>query len=253
MQFISNKISVGQTKSFEEICQDYLDKKNANVKTASVEEAVKVAEADEAEGSGQLAVEPLHQTGESTNQDSVAGGKNDSDGGAAPTKASDEEGEDSGQPKAEGSEKFTNDPKVDADAATGVEVKEAEAKCDKCECDPCSCKEAKVDEDAEEAKEADSKEEEAETKEAGVKGNCAKCSKPNFLCKCDKGESDDTDTDANNSDKEEKEDKESSANATVKVAFKKIANLTSEEKGRLDKYWKNIYPDAFVDALLADK
>lgn len=245
MQFISNKIRIGKTKSFEDICQEYVAKKNASVKTASV----KVAEADEAEGSGQLEVEPLHQEGESTNQDSVAGGKSDGDGGKAPTKAADEEGKDSGQPKAEGSEKFTNDPKVDANA--NADVKVAEAKCEKCDCDPCTCKEAKSTE--EEEKEADSKEEEAETKEAGVKGNCSKCGKPNFLCKgkCsgdsdDKGDSDDS----NDSDDEEKE---ASVDATVKVAFKKIANLTPAEKTRLGTYWKNIYPDAFVDALLADK
>jgi len=237
MHFISNKISVGKTKSFEDICQDYLAKKDASVKTASVKEVVvKTAEADEAEGSGQLEVEPLHQEGESTNQDSVAGGKNDGDGGKAPAKKADEEGEDSGQPKAEGSEKFTNDPKVEADADT--EVKVAEAKCEKCDCDPCECKEAKCADD----EESEEKDADAETKEAGVKGNCAKCDKPNFLCKCDKGDSDD-------GDGEDKEEKEASAT----VGFKKIANLTSEEKTRLGKFWRNIYPDAFVDAMLADK
>ena len=222
MHFISNKIGLGQKKTFEDICQEFVAKKNASVKTASV----KVAEADEAEGSGQLEVEPLHQEGESTNQDSVAGGK-DNEGktsGAAPTKGSDEEGEDSGQPKAEGSEKFTNDPKVE-DAKT---------------------KEAASDDkkEEEEEKEAKTDEDEEEVKEAGVKGNCARCGKPNFLCKCDKDDSDDDKSD---------DDKKASADATVKVAFKKIANLTSVEKTRLGKYWKNIYPDAFVDALLAEK
>ncbi len=237
MQFISNKISIGKTKSFEDICQEFVAKKNANVKTASV----KVAEADEAEGSGQLEVEPLHQEGESTNQDSVVGGTDNEggDGGKAPTKKPDEEGKDSGQPKAEGSEKLTNDPKVEANADTKVKV--ATHKCDDCDCDPCTCKdkEAKTDED------------EAETKEAGVKGNCAKCSKPNFLCKCDKGDSDSDDSDDKKDD--DGEDKEASAKTSVKVAFTKIANLTASEKTRLGKYWKNIYPDSFVDALLADK
>jgi len=229
MQFIQNKISVGKTKSFEDICQEFVAKKNANVKTASV----KVAEADEAEGSGQLEVEPLHQEGESTNQDSVAGGKdNEGDGGGkAPTKKADEEGEDSGQPKAEGSEKFTNDPKVE----------DADTK-----------KEAASDnkEEEEEEKEAKTDEDEEEVKEAGVKGNCAKCSKPNFLCKCEKG---DCDSDSDDKKEDDGEDKEASVDATVKVAFTKIANLTPAEKTRLGKYWKNIYPDSFVDALLADK
>jgi hypothetical protein len=246
MQFIQNKIRVGKSKSFEDICQEFIAKKNANVKTASV----KVAEADEAPSSGQLAVEPLHQEGESTNQDSVAGGKDNEggDGGKAPTKKADEEGKDSGQPKAEGSEKFTNDPKVEANADATVKV--AEVECEECKCDPCTCKEATATE--EEEKEAKSDEDEVETKEAGVKGNCAKCSKPNFLCKC-KGDGDSDSDDDKSDDKEEKEDKEASADATVKVAFKKIANLTPAEKTRLGTYWKNIYPDAFVDALLADK
>jgi hypothetical protein len=239
MQFIQNKISVGKNKSFEDICQEYVDKKNATVKTASTEEVVKVAEADEAEGSGQLDVEPLHQEGESTDQGSVGGGKSD-DGGCGPKKAADEEGESSGQPEAEGKEELNNDPyddpKIKADADT--EVKVAEHKCETCDCDPCSCKEATATEE---------EEKDAETKEAGVKGNCADCGKPNFICKC-KG-----DSDSDDSDSDEKEDKEASADATVKIAFKEIANLTSEEKTRLGKYWKNIYPDAFVDALLADK
>ena len=211
MHFISNKISVGKTKTFEDICKDYLSvKEDASVKTASAEEAVvKVAEADEAEGSGQLEVEPLHQEGESTNQDSVAGGKCSCDGekeaGSAPMKAADEEGESSGQPEAEGKEELNNDPyddpKVTADA--DATVKEAEAKCEECDCDPCECKDVTC----------------AETDEEEAEG----------------------------------EEKEASAEETVKVAFKKIANLTSEEKARLGKFWKNIYPEDFVNAMLADK
>jgi hypothetical protein len=246
MQFISNKICIGKSKSFEDICQEFLAKKNASVKTASV----KVAEADEAPSSGQLAVEPLHQEGESTNQDSVAGGKNNEgskDGGKAPAKKADEEGEDSGQPKAEGSEKFTNDPKVEANADASVKV--AEAKCEECDCDPCSCKEAKKDEEDTDIEAKKDEEDGDEVKEAGVTGSCSKCDKPNFLCKC-KG---DSDSDSDDSDKEDKDDKKEDKEASATVGFKKIANLTSEEKTRLGKFWKNIYPDAFVEAMLADK
>ena len=242
MQFIQNKIRVGKNKSFEDICQEFLTKKNGSVKTASV----KVAEADEAEGSGQLAVEPLHQTGESTNQDSVAGGKDNEggDGGKAPAKKADEEGKDSGQPKAEGSEKFTNDPKVEADANAETKVArnqdgtgpEGEGPRTGRGCG--SCEEDK--EDKEDKKDKD-------TKEAGTLPDALK--EHQFKAKGEKDDSDDSD----DSDKEEKEDKEASAKSSVKVAFKKIANLTPAEKTRLDKYWKNIYPDAFVDALLADK
>lgn len=246
MQFISNKISIGSTKSFDDICQEFLDKKNATVKTASTTEVVKVAEADEAEGSGQLEVEPLHQEGESTNQDSVVGGKSDGGGNAKATaKSSDEEGEDSGQPKAEGSEKFTNDPKVDADAGSDTEIKEADAKEDEEE-----EKEAATDkDDAEgEEKEADA---DSKIKEAGEKGMCD-CGKPNFICKgkCKgDGEGPHKDDDKDCDKEDDKEDKE----ASTKPSFTKIANLTSEEKTRLGKFWKNLYPADFVDAMLADK
>ena len=239
MQFISNKISVGKAKSFEDICQEYVAKKNASVKTASTEAEVKVAEADEAEGSGQLEVEPLHQEGESTDQEKVTGGKCSCDGegkeaGAAPMKAADEEGESSGQPEAEGKEELNNDPyddpKVKADA--DAEVKVAEAKCENCDCYPCTCKEADTD-----SKEAEGEEKEASTKEAAIEDL------PEAVQNKIKGK---------DGEEDEGEDKEASADETVKVAFTKIANLTPEEKTRLGKYWKNIYPDAFVDALLAD-
>jgi len=232
MQFISNKISVGKTKSFEDICQEFVAKKNASVKTASADAEVKVAEADEAEGSGQLEVEPLHQEGESTDQEKVTGGKCSCDGdskeaGAAPMKESDEEGESSGQPEAEGKEELNNDPyddpKVKADADAEVKVAE--------------------EEETEEA------EEECEEKEASTQEAALEDLPEDVQDKIKGKDSDESD----DSDKEDKEDKEASADETVKVAFTKIANLTAEEKSRLGKYWKNIYPDAFVDALLADK
>ena len=247
MQFIQNKISVGKNKSFEDICQEFIEKKNATVKTASTEEVVKVAEADEAEGSGQLEVEPLHQEGESTDQEKVTGGKCSCDGdskeaGAAPMKASDEEGESSGQPEAEGKDEMNNDPyddpKVKADADADVKVAEKECKCEVCECDPCTCKEADTD-----SEEAEGEEKEASVKEAALEDL------PEAVQDKIKGK----DNDDSDDSEDEGEDKEASADDTVKIAFTKIANLTAEEKTRLGKYWKNIYPDAFVDAMLADK
>jgi len=229
MHFIANKISVGKTKSFEEICQKFLEEKNANVKTA----AVKVAEADEAPSSGQLAVEPLHQEGESTNQDSVAGGK-DNDGGKggkAKTTPSDEEGKDSGQPKAEGSEKLTNDPKVEASAGTKVARNQdgtgPDGEGPRTGRGSGPCEENKEDEG------------DKDTKEAGSLPEALK--EHQFKAKDDKDD-----------DKDEDKD-EKTKEASTTTGFKKIANLTPAEKTRLDKYWKTIYPDAFVDALLADK
>ena len=95
-----------------------------------------------------------------------------------------------------------------------------------------------------EIKEADA---DSEIKEAGEKGMCD-CGKPNFICKgkC-KGDCDDSD----DSDDDKDDDKQKEASS--KPSFTKVANLTSEEKTRLGKFWKNIYPSDFVDAMLADK
>jgi len=57
MKFVTNRISTGKSKSFEDIIKEY---QQGKVKTASSQTVVKTAEADEAESSGQLAVEPLH-------------------------------------------------------------------------------------------------------------------------------------------------------------------------------------------------
>lgn len=150
MQFISNRIYTGKAKTFEDVVKSYTDKK-AVVKTASV----KVAEKDEAESSGQLKVEPLHQKGESTEATPKSGGKADK-----------KEAPSSGQPEAEA--KLVNEPKVEdkkADAQTTT--KEAEfstKKCDECGmCGGlCKCKKDKCDDDAPVKKEGDDGEADAE-------------------------------------------------------------------------------------------
>jgi len=62
--------------------------------------------------------------------------KDDGEKAATADTDPEKEGEDSGQPKAEGSEKFTNDPKVPAKEEKGgstvEKVKVAESKCEKC-------------------------------------------------------------------------------------------------------------------------
>ena len=114
MQFITNRISTGGTKTFKDFVKDY--KASLKVKTASAEEVVKTAEQEEAESSGQLDVEPLHQKGESTNQ------PKGSDAGEKEKPVS------SGQPEAEG--KLTNDPKVEKEAKT-IDKKEDEIEIEK--------------------------------------------------------------------------------------------------------------------------
>lgn len=214
MQFITNRIKTGNGKTFE----DFVDglRKQKEVKTASVTE--KIAEQEEGKSSGQLDVEPLHQTGESTEMPkkgpsakkdcdcAVKGTKTETkkedkkedkkeeassqEVKAAAKKDPEKEGEDSGQPKAE--DKCHNDPKVD--------------------------------------------------KEAGTKGVCEKCSKPNFLCKCDGKEECKEDGKKDEGKKEASEKK-----------FVKIANLDAKSKNFLKAYWKKLFGDNYVNALLADK
>ena len=255
MQLITDFINTGKAKSFDDIVKEHMTKKAAaeqkTIKVASAEATVKVAEQDEAASSGQLAVEPLHQTGESATMPKngpSAKTEGKETGKAKSSGDAEAEGKDSGQTKAEGSEKLTNDPKVEAS-------------------------------------------EEAEVKEAGIKGNCEKCSKPNFLCKCDKSDSADSEkSDDSDDSKEEKEcsaatacdkcecdpcecdveasvteekakeaaieattDEEIKQAATVVTRFMKVANLDDKTEAWLRTFWDKIYPKAYVDAMLAKK
>jgi len=208
MKFITNKISTGKVKNFEEIVASYAKKEQ--VKVASTKETVKVAEADEADSSGQLDVEPLHQTGESTTMPKngpSAKSEGDTPAASSPSGSEKEEGEDSGQPKAEA--KLVNTPE---------KPKESEAT-------------------------------EEEVKEAGIKGNCEKCGKPNFLCKgkCS------GDGEEKEDDEKEKEDDGEDKEASSQKRFIRLANLDGKSKNWLSTYWKKIYPADYVDAMLADK
>jgi len=167
MQFVQNKISVGKGKNFDDIVKDYMDKKNASVKTASTASpAVKTAEKEEGVSSGQLDVEPLHQTGESTNQDSINKDDKGSKGSAKKVEK-DEEGKDSGQPKAEA--KLTNDPKVEEKKANAsfdkfIEEKKEEAKDKKDGKEECGC-----DKEKDEDKKDEKKEEKDASSKSGFK------------------------------------------------------------------------------------
>ncbi len=269
MKLITNRISTGKVKRFEDFVAEF--RKKNQIKTASV----KTAEQEEADSSGQLKVEPLHQKGESTTlPKNGPSAKNNSDGtSAAATKKSDEEAPSSGQPEAEGTEKLTNDPKVptkeEKAGSTEEEIKVAEKTCEKCDkpcneckCEACDCKpctasrkeEVKVaqEEEKEEEKEEDKKEDkEEEIKEAELTPAQEKL--PDALkekIKAKQGDDGDKDGDKEE-DKEEdkKEDKESSQ----KTQFVKIANLDEKNKGFLRDYWRQLFGDDYVNALISDK
>jgi len=218
MKFVTNKISTGKGKSLNDIMNDIIKGRDEKIKTASTEENVKTAEADEAESSGQLDVEPLHQTGESTTMPKNGPSAKKDDGTKAVKAKTDteEEGKDSGQPKAEGSEKFTNDPE-------------------------------------EPSKEEKGGASEKETKEAGEKGMC-ECGKPNFVCKgkCKKEDGKEEDKDEEKEAKVDK-DKDEEEKEASGPKFVKVANLNAKNKTFLREFWTKIYPSDFVEALLADK
>jgi len=251
MQFITNRIRTGKAKSFADLVKELSQPKQETVKTASVQEPVKVAEEkkekskDEAPSSGQLDVEPLHQTGESTEmpKKGPSAKKDDNSAKAAATKTNtEEEGKDSGQPKAEGSEKFTNDPKKpdkkDAAGTAKVEVKEAGKVCEKCgkicgdKEEGCACDESKACSGS-----ADTK-----VKKAGKLPEALK--EHMFKKKDEKGE-EKSDGDG--------EIKEEDKKAEIKKQFVKVANLDGKNKAFLRKFWRQLYGEEYVNALLADK
>jgi hypothetical protein len=260
MKFMTSSIAVGSTtkpfinsppsikagvgivtqkqKSFDDIVQEYMDKKNGTVKTAAVaEEQVKVSEADEGPSSGQLKVEPLHQTGESTNQDSVAGGKDkDTSSGAKRDTDTDADGPSSGQPEAEG--KLTNDPKVETEANEEVEVKLAEetkeAGKDKGPGVPDGTGPMKDSDECPFNKDKEDKDDKDEDK---------------------KEDSDDGDGGLTEGQKKLPEALQNAIKnkAEVEKKFVKIANLDDKTKSWLRSYWENLYPKEFVDAMLSSK
>ncbi len=280
MKFVTNRIRTGKAKSFDDIINEY--RKTKEVKTASTETVVKTAEKDEAGSSGQLDVEPLHQTGESTTmpKNGPNAKKEGTEKGTAKTSTDPEaEGKDSGQPKAEGSEKFTNEPKVEEDAKGGSakeETKVAEAKCKECgkvctecTCSKCECKACKAakEEKIKVAKELtpaqeklpdfikekiegkdedkkDDKDDKDEDKEAKVE----KDDKEEKEAKIENKEDEEKEAEV---DKDEKKEEEKEAGN--KKQFVKIANLNAKNKEFLRTYWTKLFGEDYVNALLADK
>jgi len=219
MQLITNKISTGKAVRFEDFVKNF---RAAQVKTASVKVA---EEQEEADSSGQLDVEPLHQKGESTTMPKAgpSAKKDDGEKAAAVDTDTEKEGKDSGQPKAEGSEKFTNDPKVPSKEEKGgsatTKIKVA-GKCEKCGklVDECKCD---ID------------------KEAGKLPDALK--EHQFKAKGD----DEVEVEDDEKKKEKK--------ASKVLQFVKWANLDSKNKSFLTTYWKQLFGDEYVNALVADK
>lgn len=52
--------------------------------------------------------------------------------------------------------------------------------------------------------------------------------------------------------KKGKEKKQASAEKPAKAIWKKLAKLTEKERAMLDKYWRKLYGDYYVDAMLSD-
>lgn len=65
IKFMNNSIKIGKGKSFADLVKEKVEKQ------AGSEVEVKTAEAEEADSSGQLEVEPLHQEGESEEPSAV--------------------------------------------------------------------------------------------------------------------------------------------------------------------------------------
>ena len=243
MQLITNKISTGKPGRFEDFIKNF---KASQVKTASVKTA---EEQGEAESSGQLKVEPLHQTGESTTmpKNGPSAKKDDGEKAAAADTGPEKEGEDSGQPKAEGSEKFTNDPEVSSKeekgGSTEVSTKVARNRDGTGPngdgprtgrgCGPCKDKDEEDDDDKK------------DVKEAGSLPDALK--KHQFKAK---GEKSDCDGDNDGSTEEDCKEEKEASNAPK---FVKWANLDSKNKSFITTYWRQLFGDDYVNALVADK
>tara|TARA_Y100000034_G_scaffold136138_1_gene211026 strand:- start:9349 stop:10053 length:705 start_codon:yes stop_codon:yes gene_type:complete len=230
-KFVTNSIHVGKGISFNDYVEKLTQPKQ-EVKTAQANDHPKqAAEDDEADSSGQLDVEPLHQEGESTpkphKEKEAAGVENFGDKKAEPFGKKDE--------KDDKDDKDEDDKEASADA----EVKLAACECgctdtdDDGNCKECgkACKPCEAEAEGE-TKEAESKEDEEGPDSGQPKAEENLVQGPG----------------TDRIDEEADDQKKLSSGR-----FKKIANLTDEEKTRLRTYWGNLYPDAYVDAMLQNK
>lgn len=235
MRFYTNRIPTGTGRSFAQLVEDFRGNKEPQVKIASADEAVKTAEEkDEADSSGQLDVEPLHQVGEST----PSPGKKD---------------ESKSEAKADTEVKDAVETEAKESETQETEVKEAEAEVaeasDDCDCgEGCECKGG--DDDCPNT--CGSKACMASTDEQ-VKEASEKCDTDNEN-KGDAESSGQTEWEGkkeNNNDPNSDDTKE--AAAAESAQFVKLSNLDGKSKKWLSDYWNSLYPPEFVEAMLADK
>ena len=241
MKFITNRISVGASKSFDQLVADYQAKKTGQVKTASANESnIRTAEGversdpkqEEGVSSGQLDVEPLHQVGESTPKVKHKDGDKDQgikdkvvSSGKAKTKAAEssivdkdnennDDAEESGQTKAD-FPKLTNDP------------------------------------EAGKHRDGDGDQKKKKTEAKGDISNFGKNKAAPFGSekKDEKKEKDCLDGGA----MAKKDDKKEKKCATGKRKFIRVANLDSKSKAWLKKYWTKIYMADYADSMTVDK
>ncbi|MFA5759264.1 MAG: hypothetical protein WC942_07920 [Clostridia bacterium] len=214
MNFFNNRISMGKTKSFDDICKEIIEKKNKKEVLANSNNVIKTAESEEEKSSGQLEVEPLHQTGESTYVPAAgASAKKDDSSKASESstqKSEKEECDSSGQPEWEGKQENNNDPEkkiAGSEKGPGIPDGTGPGK---------DSKECPFNKD----KDDDKKDE-----------KCPKCDKEE--CECEKED-----------DKKE---------AKVSPKFVKIANLDEKTKTWLKEYWGNIFDKNYAEAMVSDK
>ena len=258
MKLITSTIRTGKAKSFEDFIADFKSKQQ--VKTASV----KTAEQDEADSSGQLDVEPLHQEGESTTmpKNGPSAKKDDGEKSAAATKEPDAEGKSSGQPEAEGSEKFTNDPEVPSKEEKGGSIEVEEKTAGEL---PEALKEYQF-------KAKDNKDDKDDKKPGVPDGTGPGKDSP----ECPLNDDDDDDKEEKvdkkagkipgvpdgtgprggsqacpfNKDEDKKDEDKKEAKTSE---FVKIANLDDKNKSFLKNYWRQIFGEDYANALISDK
>lgn len=263
MEFITDFISTGKSKSFDDLVREYRESQNpVAVKTAAVAEPQKkeAGKADEADSSGQLDVEPLHQKGESTTmpKNGPSAKKESTDGkGASPTGADADEADSSGQldvePLHQDGESTTlpkNGPAGKKDAST----KEAAIE-DLPQAVQDKIKGKKKDDKDDSCDECDVEDKDKEEKEAAACScGCDNC--PD--CGCDKCNKNTTAAVKEEDDEEEKEAKkddeeEETKEANKELRFVKLANLDDKQEAFMRDYWLQEFDPDYVDAMLAKK
>ncbi len=249
MQLITNRIHTGKAASFADFIKKFQEKKQ--IKTASVkEEATKVAEQEEAESSGQLYVEPLHQDGESTEMPKKGPkakkeSKEHKEKEVEASKSSDEEGRDSGAGKWEGEQKNNNDPEepVEKGGESKGEKKTKEAALEDL---PQEVQDKIKGKNKEEGKEEEEEEEEKKAEQKKTSkfvrvSNLSDNQKAIMAVKLAKNVIDTLGPDHT---------KKYISNILGTI---KEANLDEKNKNFLKEYWRQLFNEEYCDALVADK